>query len=94
MGLPYHEFLSMTPRVFYIYANAYRQRLERESEEKVTIAYMNALWSAQWFDKKKPPKLNDLLNKSNKKKVMTPKEMLEKVKQLNAALGGVIKDGN
>lgn len=63
--------------------------MEYENEEKIVLAYVNALWTAQWFSKKKPPKLEKILNK--KQKQMTTKEMLAEVKRINAMLGGKIQ---
>lgn len=56
---------------------------------------MTALWIAQWFSKKKPKPLDEILQIKTKKQ-MTDEEMLAQVKNLNAIFGGEVvrEDGN
>lgn len=63
------------------------ERKENEAEEKLTLAYLNAMWTIQFLGGKKPPKLEDYLKKS-KKKEMTDEDMLNQVKLLNNLFGG------
>lgn len=62
---------------------------EEETKEKIAIAYMTALWTAQWFSKKKPKHLEEILQIKTKKQ-MTDEEMLAQVKNLNAIFGGEV----
>lgn len=67
--------------------NAYAKKREEEAEEKLTLAYINAMWTIQFLGKNKP-KLDDILKKH--KKEMTDEEMLNQIKLLNNILGGEI----
>ena len=86
----FSEFWEITPYELSIQVDGYSKRKKAESEEKVTLAYTNALWTIQWLgDKKGHPKpLNEILGIKEEKKVMTDKQMLAQVKQLNALFGG------
>lgn len=68
---------------------AYNKKRKLEEEEKITIAYMTAAWSRA----KKLPNLKQILKSNQPKKSMTAKEMFERVKMLNAAFGGDVKEG-
>ncbi|GIW49207.1 MAG: hypothetical protein KatS3mg079_683 [Caloramator sp.] len=67
----------------------------KKQKKKIAIAYMTALWTAQWFSKKKPKPLDEILQIKTKKQ-MTDEEMLAQVKNLNAIFGGEVvrEDGN
>lgn len=84
------EFWEITPYELSLQAKSYYKRKVAESEERVTLAYTNALWTIQWLgDKKDHPKpLNEMLGVKEEKKVMSDKQMLAQVKQLNALFGG------
>ena len=81
------EFCELTPYEFSLVVNSYVKRREEDAEEKLTLAYINALWTIQFLGKKKP-KLDDILKKKHKKE-MTDEEMLNQIKLLNNVLGGV-----
>jgi len=84
----------MTPKELNIVARAYGKRKTDEFKEKITLAYLNALWTIQWLGKKhqQPKPLKEILATIGKeRKVMTDEQMLERVKQLNALLGGEVK---
>lgn len=68
--------------------NSYVERREMESEEKLTLAYLNAMWTIQFLGGKNPPKLDDYLNKKQYKKEMTDEQMLNQIKVLNNLFGG------
>lgn len=68
--------------------NSYAEKRESESEEKLTLAYLNAMWTIQFLGGKNTPKLDDYLNKKQHKKEMTDKDMLNQVKFLNNLFGG------
>lgn len=82
------EFWELTPYEFSLVVNSYAKRREEDTEEKLTLAYINALWTIQFLGKNKP-KLDDILKKKSKKE-MTDEEMLNQIKLLNNVLGGVI----
>lgn len=82
------EFWELTPYEFSLVVNAYSKRREEEAEEKLTLAYINAMWTIQFLGKNKP-KLDDVLKKNHKKE-MTDEEMLNQIKLLNNILGGEI----
>ncbi|MEK5415064.1 hypothetical protein [Paenibacillus sp. FSL L8-0708] len=75
----------MTPHELNLFIQAYNVRMNAESDERMTLAYLNAFWHRA----KKMPDLKKLLQKEKKKiKPQTPEQMLEEVKKLNAAFGG------
>lgn len=74
--------------------NGYIKNKEADSKEKISLAYINALWTIQWLDKKNnhPKPLKEILDSIGKeKKIMTDEQMLSVVKNLNAMLGGEVK---
>lgn len=84
----------MTPKELNIVARAYGKRKTDEFKEKITLAYLNALWTIQWLGKKhqQPKPLKEILATIGKeRKVMTDEQMYERVKALNAMLGGEVK---
>lgn len=81
----------MTPYELYLVAQVYKEKREEEHKEKITLAYINAAWTAQWFGKNKPRPLAKILEGMNPKKAMTDEEMLKQVKALNTMLGGEVK---
>jgi len=86
----------MTPSELNIYARIHKDKSLEETKEKVTLAYLTALWTIQWLGKKhqQPRPLKEILATIGKeRKVMTDEQMLERVKQLNALLGGEVKIG-
>lgn len=71
--------------------NQEKQKLmEAESEERLQIAYLTALWTSRWVWQKRVSSYEELMSKSKNKskEIMTPNEMLEEVKKLNASFGG------
>lgn len=82
------EFWELTPYEFRLVVESYGKRKENELKEKVTLSYVNALWTIQWLDKKKPKPLKEVLKDLEPKKKMTDKEMLDQIKKINAMLGG------
>lgn len=61
---------------------------EIEIDEKLRVTYLAALWTSRFVWQKKPPSYEKLMEQNKPKKVMTPEEILEEVKSLNASLGG------
>lgn len=73
----------------------YSEKNKEESKEKLTLAYINAIWTVQWLGKKSnhPRPLKEILESIDKdKKQMSDEEMFEKVKALNALFGGEVKE--
>lgn len=83
----------MTPRQLRIIAEVERKKQEEEAKEKLTLAYLNSLWTIQWLGKKQhhPKPLEKILKGLEPKKTMTDKDMLAVVKNLNAMFGGEVK---
>lgn len=88
----------MTPYELNIYARIHKDKSLEETKEKVTLAYLTALWTIQWLGqwlgkkRQQPRPLKEILAAIGKeRKVMTDEQMLERVKQLNALLGGEVK---
>lgn len=73
----------------------YSEKKKEESKEKLTLAYINAIWTVQWLGKKSnhPRPLKEILESIDKyKKQMSDEEMFMKVKALNALFGGEVKE--
>jgi len=81
----------MTPFELDLLIENYCERMKYEQEEKITLAYMTALWTVQWQSKNKPKPLNEILGIEEEKKEMTDEEMLKQVKILNKLFGGEVK---
>lgn len=95
IGISPLEFWLLTPFEFNLMVKSYSIKTKAENHEKITLAYVNAYWNAQWMaGKSKPPTLEKLLGSSKQKKPMTDERMLERVKQLNALFGGEVKSND
>lgn len=83
----------MTPYQLYLVADVYKEKREEESKEKITLAYINAMWTIQWLNKKSnhPKPLKEILEGIKPKKPMSDAQMLAVVKNLNAIFGGEVK---
>lgn len=77
---------------------AYSTRQVEQMKERISLAYINAMWTIQWLGKKSshPKPLKEILKKigNTEKKEMTAEQMLARVKMLNAAFGGAVKTEN
>ena len=94
IGIPVSEFWEMTPYELNIYAEAYFEKQKNEFKEKITLEYLNAMWTIQWLGKKSqhPKPLNEILDSLYRERtVMTDEQMLKQVKVLNALFGGEVK---
>lgn len=67
---------------------AYNERTKREYEEKITLAYASALWTAQWQSKEKPPTLDEVLGRKKQTEEMTDEQMLNQVIAIHKKMGG------
>lgn len=95
IGITTTEFWDITPFELNIYANARGEKLKSDMEEKITLAYLNALWTVQWQGKKhqQPKPLKEILDSLDKeKKTMTDEQMLKQVEMLNAMFGGKVEN--
>lgn len=78
------EFWELTPFEFSLKVTAFGDRLKQEQEERITLTYLGAAWQRV----NKLPSLKKILGNDSVKKEMTPQEMLEEIKKLNASMGG------
>lgn len=76
----------MTPYELNLHIEAYNECMKFEQEERITAAYLTALWGRV----RKMPKLKDVL-KRQQTKSQTPEQMLAKIRAMNAAMGGETK---
>ncbi|MFJ5713113.1 hypothetical protein [Neobacillus sp. NPDC093127] len=68
-----------------LFIDQHNEKIKFEVEEKITLVYLGAYWHRV----EKMPSLDSILKKTQPaRKKMTDEEMLNKVKQLNAAFGG------
>ena len=84
----------MTPYELNIYAQTYSEKQQEEMKEKITLAYLNSMWTIQWLGKRhqQPKPLKEILkNIGREKKRMTDEQMFNQVKVLNAVFGGEVK---
>lgn len=94
--LPFSEFWEMTPYELNIQAEVYFEKQKNEFKEKITLEYMNAMWTIQWLGKKsqQPRPLQEILeaiDKERENKVMSDEDMLKQVMVLNKLFGGKVK---
>ena len=86
------QFEYMSPYELSLYIEATQEKQETELKERLTL-----VWLGEYYHRtKRLPKLADELKKvsSDSKQDMTPEQMLDRVKSLNAQFGGVtIKGG-
>jgi len=88
------EFWEITPYELSLKINAYSKRQTEQLKEKITLAYLNSLWTIQWLGKRHqhPRPLKEILADIGKEKnEMTDEQMFEVVKALNAMFGGEVK---
>ncbi|MED4206596.1 hypothetical protein [Neobacillus mesonae] len=75
----------MTPHELALAVEVFNEKQKAENEERLILVYAGAAWQRA----KKMPSLKEILRKEPAKKKMTNEEMLNEVKKLNAALGGI-----
>lgn len=80
----------MTPHQLNLVINEYSRQQQESYEEKISLAYIQAFWTYQWFTKQHPEPLEKILGKDNDNstKEMTDEEMLQRIKELHMTLGG------
>ncbi len=74
----------MTPYQLNLCVSEYNNRMAKEEEEKLILAYLGAYWNRV----KRMPSLKSVLGKNPVEKKMSPEEMLNEIKKLNASMGG------
>jgi hypothetical protein len=97
IGIPYNEFLKITPKILNIYIEAYQSKKELEYQEYETklkneqiLLTIQAYQISRWVWAKRVD-IKKILSEFEDKKEMTDDEMLTKVKALNALFGGEVK---
>lgn len=86
VGIDPLMFWELTPNELSVAVQAFAEKMKREHEQQVVVAYLNAYWHRV----KKMPSLKEVLGGKSLKKKKTPEEMLSVVKQLNEAFGGTV----
>ena len=85
IGVPITEFWEITPFELSLAVKGYSKRQEQRQKESMYQAYLISRWVwAKKIDIKK------YLGENKPRRRMTDEEMLERVKQLNALLGGEV----
>ena len=85
IGMSITEFWEITPFELSTVVKGYAKRQEQRQKESMYQAYLISRWVwAKKVDIKK------YLGENKPKRKMTDEEMLERVKQLNALLGGEV----
>jgi len=88
IGMLITEFWEITPFELSLAVKGYSKRQEQRQKESMYQAYLISRWVwAKKIDIKK------YLGEDKPKRRMTDEEMLEKVKVLNALLGGTVARG-
>lgn len=87
IGISKNEYDEMTPSELNIHIEDYHKKEQLRVNEGIALAHLNAYLQRV----KKMPQLSELLEKEKKqqKATMTDEEMFERIKALNASLGGV-----
>ena len=80
------EFWEITPHELNIRAKGYAKRQEQQQKLTIYQAYLISRWV--WSKK---IDIKKYLGENKPKRKMSDEEMLERVKQLNALLGGEVK---
>ncbi len=92
IGVSISEFWEITPYELNIIANSYVKKEKHKFEEKITLEYLNAMWTIQWLGKKsqQPRSLDKIIKDLYKteKKEMTEDELEKQVRILNRLFGG------
>lgn len=86
IGIGITEFWEITPFELNVAAKGYARRQEQKQKQSIYQAYLISRWVwAKKVDIKK------YLGEDKPKRRMTDEEMLEKVKVLNALMGGEVR---
>ena len=82
----------MTPREFAVVADAYKNRMEYESEQKRQEIYASALLISRFVWAKRAPSYDKVFG-GGAKAEMTDEQMLKTAESLNAMFGGLDERG-
>lgn len=86
-GLSVTEFNELTPYEFKIIVDDFMQKEKERAERELSIAYTTAYFHR--VERLEPlDTYRKQMNGETKKKAMTSEEMLQKVMELNAKMGG------
>jgi len=85
--------LSCTPYEANLILQSKQDEQKREQDERITLAYMQAYWTAVWMAGKKPDSLDKILGREPVQQEMTDETMLSIVKALNKEAGGAVIKG-
>lgn len=90
IGISISEFDEITPYELMLFAEAYMEKQEAESIERLTL-----VWLGEYYHRiKRLPALKDEIKKIiTGDKYMSDNDMLSMVKQLNAQFGGNVESG-
>ena len=81
--------LSCTPYEANLILQSKQDQQKQEQDERITLAYMQAYWTALWMAGKKPDSLDKILGREPAQQEMTDAQMFSVVKALHkAATGG------
>ena len=81
--------LSCTPYEANLILQSKQDQQKQDQDERITLAYMQAYWTALWMAGKKPPPLDVILGREEQTDSMTDEQMFSVVKALHkAATGG------
>ncbi|SFC52176.1 hypothetical protein [Bacillus sp. UNCCL81] len=85
IGIRIQDYEEMTPYELGLHVKAFNKRLETEHKDKLTLAWLGAVWQRA----EKMPSLEEVIGKQLiKEKKMSAEHMLNMVKVMNAAFEG------
>lgn len=87
IGLSVSEYYDITPAELTFKVEVYNRKQQQRYDEVVTMSYLSAYYNRI----KKMPKLSEVLSKKEEKEIpkqQSPETLLEKLKLLNAQMGG------
>ena len=77
-----------TPYELRIILQAAQDRQKADQDERITLAYMQAYWTAVWMCGKKPEPLDKILRREPKQGAMSDEQMFTIVKALHKTITG------
>jgi hypothetical protein len=86
MGIAISDYWNMTPRTFSIIVDGFKERKEQELKQQQYL-----VWLGENLHRTKYLKPFNQMFKDESQEEMTDKQMLSKVKILNAMFGGEVK---
>lgn len=86
IGITVQDFYVMTPAELSTLIDIYNRKQKQRHDEMVTVAYLSAYYNRV----KKMPNIKDILGKKQTETEQSPSDLLNKLKELNAQLGGEV----